>query len=76
MIDFITADKAREISLIGRWEYLNEEIRKRANDKLRHLPLNGKFRLSSEDKRMLQEKGFTISEGSGGKCGKFDIIHW
>ena len=72
----ITAEQAREISCAERWDWLDKQIRERAHNQMNNLPLNGYFRLSAIDKRMLEDNGYKISEGEGGKCGKFDIIYW
>ena len=72
----IKAEEAKNIALFGRLEYLERRIRERAGNHYRSVNLIGEFRLTNDDKKVLEENGYTITVGESGKYGKFDIINW
>ena len=72
----ITADEALKISISNHMEILERKIKEAAEKCQRKLSLKGCIRLSPEEKRILQDKGFNITTGHSGKGGEFDIINW
>ena len=57
-------------------EILERKIKEVAERGQRKLSLKDCIRISSEEKRILQDNGFNITTGHSGKGGEFDIINW
>lgn len=72
----ITANEALKISISNHMEILERKIKEAAEKSLRQLSLKGCIRLSTEEKRILEDNGFKITIGHSGKGGEFDVISW
>jgi len=68
----ITADEARKLTD----EVVLTELESRIKDRASKGQYHEFGHFSNRLKDTLETLGYTFSKGEGGKCGKFDIIHW
>ncbi len=72
----ITAEEALRISISNHMDILERKIKEAAEKSQRQLSLKGCIRLAPDEKRILEELGYKITNGHSGKSGEFDIISW
>ncbi len=74
----ITAYEAQKISIRNNLDFIDKKIKEAAENGQRQISLLSDIhkKLSPQEKRILQDNGFKVSEGHSGKGGEFDIISW